>query len=230
MNGPRVLVVDDEPEIRRALRVALADQGYSASAVASGEEAITTVEHSRPDVLLMDLAMPGIGGLEAIRRIRERWPVPIIVLSVMGQERDKVAALDAGADDYLTKPFGMEELVARIRVALRHAAAIPSGAEPVYRSGELVIDVGRRRVTLGGEEIHLTPTEYAVLTYLAANAGRVVTHSMVLRAVWGPEYGGENQLLRYTVLQLRRKLRDDPVHPRYLFTDPGIGYRFRLDD
>ncbi|HEY7295338.1 MAG TPA: response regulator transcription factor [Dehalococcoidia bacterium] len=230
MNGPRVLVVDDEPEIRRALRVALADQGYSASAVASGEEAITTVEHSRPDVLLMDLAMPGIGGLEAIRRIRERWPVPIIVLSVMGQERDKVAALDAGADDYLTKPFGMEELVARIRVALRHAAAIPSGAEPIYRSGELVIDVGRRRVTLGGEEIHLTPTEYAVLTYLAANAGRVVTHSMVLRAVWGPEYGGENQLLRYTVLQLRRKLRDDPVHPRYLFTDPGIGYRFRLDD
>jgi len=128
MSGPRVLVVDDEPEIRRALRVALGDQGYSASVVASGEEAVDSVEHSRPDVLLMDLAMPGIGGLEAIRRIRERWPVPIIVLSVMGQERDKVAALDAGADDYLTKPFGMEELVARIRVALRHAAALPSGA------------------------------------------------------------------------------------------------------
>ncbi len=230
MSGPRVLIADDEPEIRRALRVALTDQGYAASAVASGEEAVEAVEHGRPDVLLMDLAMPGIGGLEAIRRIRERWPVPIIVLSVMGQERDKVAALDAGADDYLTKPFGMEELVARIRVALRHAAALPSGAEPVYRSGELAIDVGRRRVTLGDEEIHLTPTEYAVLTYLAANAGRVVTHAMVLRAVWGPEYSGENQLLRYTVLQLRRKLHDDPVHPRYLFTDPGIGYRFRLDD
>jgi two-component system KDP operon response regulator KdpE len=230
MSGPRVLIADDEPEIRRALRVALTDQGYAASAVASGEEAVEAVEHGRPDVLLMDLAMPGIGGLEAIRRIRERWPVPIIVLSVMGQERDKVAALDAGADDYLTKPFGMEELVARIRVALRHAAALPSGTEPVYRSGELAIDVGRRRVTLGGEEIHLTPTEYAVLTYLAANAGRVVTHAMVLRAVWGPEYSGENQLLRYTVLQLRRKLHDDPVHPRYLFTDPGIGYRFHLDD
>lgn len=230
MSGPRVLIADDEPEIRRALRVALGDLGYAASAVASGEEAVEAVEHSRPDVLLMDLAMPGIGGLEAIRRIRERWPLPIIVLSVMGQERDKVAALDAGADDYLTKPFGMEELVARIRVALRHAAALPSGAEPVYRSGELAIDVDRRRVTLGGEEIHLTPTEYAVLTYLAANAGRVVTHAMVLRAVWGPEYVGENQLLRYTVLQLRRKLRDDPIQPRYLFTDPGIGYRFRLDD
>ncbi len=229
MSGPRVLVVDDEPEIRRALRVALGDQGYSASVVASGEEAVDSVEHSRPDVLLMDLAMPGIGGLEAIRRIRERWPVPIIVLSVMGQEREKVEALDAGADDYLTKPFGMEELIARIRVALRHAAAIPSGAEPVYRSGDLAIDVGHRRVTLGSEEIHLTPIEYAVLTYLAANAGRVVTHSMVLRAVWGPEYGAENQLLRYTVLNLRKKLRDDPVHPRYLFTDPGIGYRFHLD-
>lgn len=230
MSGPRVLIADDEPEIRRALRVALTDRGYAASAVASGEEAVEAVEHSRPDVLLMDLAMPGIGGLEAIRRIRERWPLPIIVLSVMGQERDKVEALDAGADDYLTKPFGMEELVARIRVALRHAAALPSGAEPVYRSGELAIDVGRRRVTLSGAEIHLTPTEYAVLTYLAGNAGRVVTHAMVLRAVWGPEYAGENQLLRYTVLQLRRKLLDDPVHPRYLFTDPGIGYRFRLDD
>jgi two-component system KDP operon response regulator KdpE len=225
-----VLIADDEPEIRRALRVALGDQGYDASAVGSGEEAVAAVEHARPDVLLIDLAMPGIGGLEAIRRIRERWPVPIIVLSVMGQERDKVAALDAGADDYLTKPFGMEELVARIRVALRHAAALPSGAEPVYRSGELTIDVGRRRVSLADQELHLTPTEYAVLTYLAANAGRVVTHSMVLRAVWGPEYGGEHQLLRSTILQLRRKLADDPVHPRYLFTDPGIGYRFRTDD
>lgn len=229
MSGPTILVVDDEPEIRRALRIALGEQGYTVQLAPSGEEGVSAVERARPDVILLDLAMPGMGGLEACKRIRARWAVPIIVLSVMGQERDKVEALDAGADDYLTKPFGMEELVARIRVALRHAAAIPSGTEPVYRSGELLIDVGRRRVTLGGEEIHLTPTEYNVLTYLAANNGRVVTHGMVLRAVWGPEYTGDSQLLRYTIAQLRKKLRDDPVQPRYLFTEPGIGYRFHVD-
>jgi two-component system KDP operon response regulator KdpE len=229
MNGPRILIADDEPEIRRALMVGLTDRGYRPVAVASGEEAVAAVEQSRPDVILLDLAMPGIGGFEACKRIRARWAVPIIVLSVMGEERDKVAALDAGADDYLTKPFGMEELVARIRVSQRHAAAIASGVEPVYRSGELSIDVGRRLVKLGDEQIHLTPTEYDVLKYLAAHADRVVTHAMVLRAVWGPEYGNETQLLRYTVLQLRKKLHDDPVHPRYLFTDPGIGYRFKVD-
>jgi two-component system KDP operon response regulator KdpE len=229
MNGPRVLIVDDEQEIRRALTVGLGDRGYRTQAVASGEDAVVAVEQSRPDVILLDLAMPGMGGLEACRQIRARWSVPIIVLSVMGDERDKVAALDAGADDYLTKPFGMEELLARIRVAQRHAAALASGVEPVYHSGDLVIDLGRRQVTLAGEEIHLTPTEYDVLKYLAAHADRVVTHTMVLRAVWGPEYGNETQLLRYTVLQLRKKLHDDPLHPRYLFTDPGIGYRFRVD-
>ncbi len=224
-----MLIVDDEPEIRRALRAALEDRGYAPTAVASGEEAVAAVEQARPEVILLDLGMPGIGGLEACKRIRARWPVPIIVLSVMGEEKDKVAALDAGADDYLTKPFGLDELLARIRVAQRHAAALPAGTEPVYRSGELVIDLGRRLVTLAGEEIHLTPTEYDVLKYLATHAGRVVTHAMVLRAVWGPEYAEESQLLRYTILQLRRKLHDDPVHPKYLFTDPGIGYRFRSD-
>ena len=147
----------------------------------------------------------------------------------MGEERDKVEALDAGADDYLTKPFGMEELVARICVSLRHSAALASGTEPVYRSGELQIDLGRRSVELGGEAIHLTPTEYDVLKFLATHAGKVVTHAMVLRAVWGPEYGEETQLLRYTILQLRKKLHDDPLHPKYLFTDPGVGYRFRID-
>jgi two-component system, OmpR family, KDP operon response regulator KdpE len=229
MNGPRILIVDDEPEIRRALTVGLNDRGYRTTAVATGEDAITAVEQSRPDVILLDLGMPGIGGLEAARRIRERWPVPIIVLSVMGEEKDKVSALDAGADDYLTKPFGMEELLARIRVSLRHSAALLSGVDPVYHSGDLTIDIGRRLVTLGEENIHLTPTEWEVLKYLATHAGRVVTHSMVLRAVWGPEYGDETQLLRYTVLQLRRKLRDDPVKPRYIFTDPGVGYRFHID-
>jgi two-component system, OmpR family, KDP operon response regulator KdpE len=229
MKGPRTLIVDDEPEIRRALRVALGDRGYAVSAVASGEEAIVAVEQSRPDVILLDLGMPGMGGLAACKQIRARWPVPIIVLSVMGEERDKVEALDAGADDYLTKPFGIDELVARIRVALRHAAAVGAGTEPVVRSGDLAIDIGRRLVTLAGDALHLTPTEYDVLKYLATHAGRVVTHAMVLRAVWGPEYATESQLLRYTVLQLRKKLHDDPVHPKYLFTDPGIGYRFHTD-
>jgi two-component system, OmpR family, KDP operon response regulator KdpE len=229
MSGPAILVADDEPEIRRALHIALTELGYAVQTVPSGEEAVASVERSRPDVILMDLFMPGMGGLEACKRIRERWAVPIIVLSVMGEEKDKVAALDAGADDYLTKPFGMEELLARIRVALRHAAAIKSGTEPVYRSADLVVDMGQRRVVLGDEEIHLTPTEYNVLTYLAANAGRVVTRGMVLRAVWGPEYSDESQLLRYTIMQLRKKLRDDPVHPHFLLTEPGIGYRFRTD-
>jgi len=229
VSGPHVLIVDDEPEIRRALHVGLTDRGYVTAEVGTGEEAVAAVEQSRPDVVLLDLAMPGIGGLEACRRIRARWPVPIIVLSVMGEERDKVEALDAGADDYLTKPFGMEELVARIRVALRHSAALASGTEPVYRSGELQIDLGKRLVELAGEPIHFTPTEYDVLKYLATHAGRVVTHAMVLRAVWGPEYGDETQLLRYTILQLRKKLHDDPLHPKYLFTDPGVGYRFRVD-
>ena len=229
MNGPRVLVVDDEPAIRRALRGFLSDHDYVVQLAGSGEDAIAAVEQQRPDLILLDLGMPGIGGLEAAKRIRARWQTPIIVLSVMGEERDKVEALDAGADDYLTKPFGMQELLARIRVALRHNVGLASGAEPVYRSGELAIDVGRRRVTLGDAELHLTPTEYDVLKYLAANAGRVVTHAMVLRAVWGPEYGDDTQLLRYAVLQLRKKLGDDPVNPRYIFTDPGVGYRFRID-
>jgi len=229
MRGPRVLVVDDEPGIRRALRGFLSEQGYNVATAASGEEAVQAVELHRPDVILLDLAMPGMGGLEACRRIRARWLTPIIVLSVMGAEQDKVTALDAGADDYLTKPFGMQELLARIRVALRHGAGLASGNEPVYRSGDLAIDVGRRQVTLGDREIHLTPTEYEVLKYLAANAGRVVTHRALLRAVWGPEYNTETQLVRYTVLQLRRKLGDDPLNPRYIFTDPGVGYRFRAE-
>jgi tryptophan synthase beta chain len=191
MRRPRVLVVDYEPAIRRALRVFLSEQSYLVQAVASGEEAVAAVEQQRPDLILLNLGMPGIGGLEAAKRIRSRWQTPIIVLSMMGEERDKVQALDAGADDYLTKPFGMQDLLARMRVALRHNVGLASGAEPVYRSGDLAIDIGRRVVSLAAEEIHLTPTEYDVLRYLATNAGRVVTHAMVLRAVWGPEYGEE---------------------------------------
>jgi two-component system KDP operon response regulator KdpE len=229
MNGPRVLIVDDEPEIRRALRLALEARGYKATAVASGEDAIATVEKSRPDVILLDLVMPGIGGLETCKRIRASWPVPIIVLSVMGQEQDKVAALDAGADDYLTKPFGFDELTARIRVAQRHAAALAIGTDLVYRSGDLVLDVGKRSVTRNGTQIHLTPTEYEVLKYLATHAGRVVTHTMLVHAVWGPAYTGDTQALRVTMTQLRKKLQDDAAMPRYLFTETGVGYRFQVD-
>ena len=227
MKGARILVVDDEPGIRRTLRAYLSEHGYNTSAVASGEEAVEAVANQRPDVVLLDLAMAGMGGLEACRQIRARWSMPIIVVSVKSQEREKVEALDAGADDYITKPFGPEELLARIRVALRHRAGVASGEEPVYRSGELVVDVGMRLVTLGGEAIHLTPTEYDLLCCLASHADRVVTHALALRSVWGIEHAGETQLLRFAVLQLRKKLRDDPLHPRYIFTEPGVGYRFR---
>jgi two-component system KDP operon response regulator KdpE len=226
--GPRVLIVDDEAEIRRALRLALEARGYSVTAVASGEDAIASMERSRPEVVLLDLLMPGMGGLEACKQMRSRWPVPIIVLSVMGQEQDKVAALDAGADDYLTKPFGFDELMARIRVAQRHGAAL-AGGEAVYRSGDLVLDLARRRLTCAGVEVHLTPTEYEVLKYLATHAGRLVTHTMLLQAIWGPAYSGDTQVLRYTIAQLRKKLRDSAVQPRYLVTETGVGYRLLLD-
>ncbi|HLZ71929.1 MAG TPA: response regulator transcription factor [Dehalococcoidia bacterium] len=229
MNGPLVLIVDDEAEIRRALRLALEGRGYRVAAAASGEEAIAALEKARPEVVLLDLLMPGIGGLETCKRLRARWPVPIIVLSVMGQEHDKVAALDAGADDYLTKPFGFDELMARIRVAQRRAHALSGGDEPVYRSGELVLDLGRRSLSRGGSEIHLTPIEYEVLKYLAVHAGRVVTHHMLLHAVWGPEYNGDTQVLRYTITQLRKKLGDSAAQPRHLVTETGIGYRLLLD-
>jgi len=229
MSGPHVLIVDDEAEIRRALRLALEAQGYTAVVVASGEEALVALERARPDVVLLDLLMPGLGGLETCKRIRAGWRVPIIVLSVMGQEQDKVAALDAGADDYLTKPFGFDELMARIRVAQRHAAALLSGADLAYHSGDLVLDLSTRRLMRGAAEIHLTPTEYDVLKHLAMHAGRVVTHTMLLRAVWGPAYDGDTQVLRYTITQLRKKLQDNAAQPRHLVTETGVGYRFLVD-
>jgi two-component system KDP operon response regulator KdpE len=225
MSGPHVLVVDDEQGIRRTLRAYLAQRGYDVSAARSGEEAIDAVEMKRPDVVLLDLLMPGIGGLEACKRIRSRWSVPIIVLSVMNGEQDKVEALHAGADDYVTKPFGVEELVARIDVALRHRAGRASGEDPVYRCGDLTVDLGRHFVAIDGGEVRLTPIEYEILRCLAARAGRIVTHAMLLNDVWGPEHEGEIQILRFGVFQLRKKLHDDPLHPRYIFTEPGVGYR-----
>lgn len=226
MNGPRVLVVDDEIGIRRMVRAYLAERGYRAAVASSGEEAIEAVESQRPDVVLLDLLMPGIGGLQACKQIRARSSVPIIVLSVMSQEHDKVEALEAGADDYMTKPFGAEELLARIGVALRHRAGFASGEEPVFRSRDLEIDVSQRRVTLHGDEIHLTPIEYDLLCLLASHGGRIVTHATALKTVWGPEQETEIPLLRFAIFQLRKKLGDDPLRPLYIFTEPGVGYRF----
>ncbi len=228
VSGARILVVDDEPAIVRAVRANLSRHGFRVDVATTGQEAL---EHSqaRPDLILLDLGLPDGDGLEVIRAIREQSDTPIIVLSARGAERDKVRALDLGADDYLTKPFGLDELYARIRVALRHNTRLP-GHGPTFRTGGLEIDVERRRVMVDGEEIHLTPTEYALLTALARNADRVVTDAMLLREVWGPQYGDEDHYLHVYVARLRKKLERDPQRPRYLRTEPGVGYRLLAED
>ena len=225
MSGPRVLVVDDEPQIRRALRVGLAGRGYDVQLAATGEEALDLAAVAPPSVVILDLMLPGMSGLEVCRALREWSQVPIIVLSAKGEERDKVEALDLGADDYLTKPFGMDELLARIRVALRRVADAP--ASPVLEHGDLRLDQAARLVTVGGREVHLTPTEYEMLRYLMANAGKVLTHRTLLRAIWGPGYEDGTQTLRFFIVQLRRKIEPDPSRPTYIRTEPGVGYRFR---
>jgi two-component system KDP operon response regulator KdpE len=230
VSGARVLVVDDEPEVLRLLRTALTERGYDVSAAASGEEALAAVERRLPDVILLDLMLPGISGIEVCRRVRERSAVPIVVVSARGEERDKVEALDLGADDYLTKPFGMAELLARIRAALRRSVERTSPDRAVFSAGDLRIDFERRQVWRGEEEVHLTPTEYELLKYLVQHADKALTHGMILRAVWGPEYGGESQYLRVYIPQLRRKLEADPARPRFIVTEPGVGYRFRTQD
>jgi len=226
--GPRILVVDDEPAILRTVRANLARHGFRVDTAATAQEAL---EHSqaRPDLILLDLGLPDGDGLELIRSIREQSTTPIIVLSARGAERDKVRALDLGADDYLTKPFGLDELYARIRVALRHSTRLP-GNEPVFRTGGLEVDVEHRRVTVDDQEIHLTPTEYTLLLVLARNADRVVTDAMLLRDVWGPQYGDEDHYLHVYVARLRKKLERDPQRPRYLRTEPGVGYRLLAED
>ncbi len=226
--GARILVVDDEPAIVRAVRANLDRHGFRVDTAASAQEAI---EHSqmRPDLILLDLGLPDGDGFEIIRVVREQSDTPIIVLSARGAERDKVRALDLGADDYLTKPFGLDELYARIRVALRHSTRMPNN-EPVFRTGGLAIDVEHRRVTVEGEDVHLTPTEYTLLVALAKNADRVVTDAMLLREVWGPQYGDEDHYLHVYVARLRKKIERDPQRPRYLQTEPGVGYRLLAED
>ena len=228
-HGARILVVDDEPQILRSLRTTLASHGYDVQTAATGEEALAAVDGRLPDLVVLDLVLPGLSGLEVCRHLRARSSLPILVLSARGDERDKVAALDLGADDYLTKPFGVNELLARIRAALRRAAGA-RGPSAVVEAGALRVDFDRRQVTLDGAEVRLTPTEFELLKVLVANAGRVLTHGYLLRTVWGPEYEGESQLLRVFIGQLRRKVERDPSRPQHILTDPGVGYRFRIDD
>jgi two-component system KDP operon response regulator KdpE len=225
-----VLVVDDEAPIRKFLRAGLAGQGYSLVEAATGQEALTQAAMRTPDLVLLDLGLPDIDGFEIVRRIREWSTMPIIVISARGQEGDKIRALDAGADDYVTKPFSMGELIARMRVAIRHHSPAPSSAEPgAFEAGDLRIDLTRRRVLLQGTEIRLTPIEYRLLTTLARYAGRVMTHEQLLREVWGPGHTAQHHYLRVYMAQLRHKIEADPARPRLLITEPGVGYRLRED-
>jgi two-component system KDP operon response regulator KdpE len=225
-HSQRVLVVDDEPAIRRFLRAALNAQGYDVFEAVNGWEALSAVVTHRPDIIILDLGLPDMEGVEVTRRLREWCQTPVIVLSVREQEGDKISALDAGADDYLTKPFSSGELMARIRVALRRSMQ-PEG-EPLIEVGGLKIDLTRRIVSVDGKEVTLTPTEYDLLRALAKNAGRVMTHHQLLRQVWGPGYESEPHLLRVNISNLRRKIELDPTRPHYILTEPGVGYRVRV--
>ncbi len=224
----RVLVVDDEPQLLRALRAGLKGHGYDVQTATDGEDALDQIALHPPDIVILDLIMPGKSGFDVVQEVRTWSSVPIIVLSARGEERDKVTALDLGADDYLTKPFGMNELLARIRVALRHRPEA-AATEPVVRAGEVTVDLARRTVARGGADVHLTPTEWQLLAELARNAGKVLTQRMLLQHVWGPDYADEAHYLRVYVNQLRRKLEADPAHPRIILTEPGVGYRFIAD-
>lgn len=229
-SGARVLVVDDEQAILRAVRAILTGYGFQVEAATTGQEALQRYQARRPDVVILDLGLPDMDGMEVIRTLRAQGSTPIVVLSVRGAERDKVAALDLGADDDLTKPFGVEELLARVRVALRHAARPASGSAAVFRSGELVIDMERRRVFAHGGEVHLSPTEYELLKVLATHPNKLLTDTMLLRQVWGPSYGSEGHYLHVYVARLRKKIEPDPQNPRYIVTEPGVGYRLLAEE
>jgi two-component system KDP operon response regulator KdpE len=224
---PVVLLVEDEVPIRRFLRPALAGQGYRLFESTTGADALTDAATRQPDVVILDLGLPDMDGLEVIRRLREWSSVPIIVLSARGQERDKVLALDAGADDYVGKPFGPEELLARIRAALRRRATATDG-EATFAVGELRVDLAHRRVSVEEREVHLTPIEYRLLAILVRDAGKVLTHRHLLREVWGP-HAEDAHILRVHMAQLRRKLEVEPADPRYLLTEPGVGYRLAAE-
>ena len=225
---PHILVIDDEPQILRALRAILATH-FQVTTASRGEEGLTLAAANPPDVVILDLGLPDMDGLEVCARLREWTQVPIIVLSVRDTERDKVAVLDKGADDFLTKPFGIEELLARIRVALRHSTQAQGSKEVVVTIGSLVIDLARHVVTRDRVEVKLTATEFKLLAYLAANAGRVLTHQNILTHVWGAAEAGNVEYLRVYMRQLRKKLEEDPQQPAFLITEPGVGYRLLTD-
>ena len=224
MSEPIVVLIEDEPQIRRFLRTTLTGHGYRLFEAATGADGLIEAASRQPDVVLLDLGLPDMDGLEVIRRLREWTTVPIIVLSARGQEADKVAALDIGADDYVSKPFGVEELLARVRVAIRHKAGV-AREDAVFTSGDLRVDLGRRHVYVRGSEVKLTPTEYRLLTTLVRHAGRVLTHRQLLKEVWGPNQVEDAHYLRVFMTHLRRKIEEDPARPRHLLTEAGVGYR-----
>jgi two-component system KDP operon response regulator KdpE len=231
MSVGSILIVDDDPQIRRVLRTALVSRSYEVTTARSGEEALEKVREERYDLVLLDMNMPGMGGTEACRALRRECDAAIIMLTVRNAEQDKVEALDAGADDYVTKPFGMPELLARIRAALRRMPAAPESApRQVTLEAGSEIDFETRRVRVRNREVHLTPKEHELLRYLVLHANRTLTHRELLQAVWGPDYGDELEYLRVFVNQLRKKLEPDPAKPRYLLTEPWVGYRFWLPE
>jgi two-component system KDP operon response regulator KdpE len=224
MSASTILVVDDEPQIRRVMLTTLTSHGYSVIEAASGEEALGKIRTERPDLILLDVNMPGISGLETCAEIRTSSDVPIIMLTIRNSERDKVEALDAGADDYVVKPFGVQELMARIRAALRRSS--PGDATPAFASGDLRIDFEKRVVSVKDRPVRLTPKEFELLRHLVANRGKALGHRRLLQAVWGPDYGEETEYLRVFINQLRKKIEPDPRKPRYIHTEPWVGYRF----
>jgi two-component system KDP operon response regulator KdpE len=228
--APLILLIEDEPQMRRFLRAALGAQDYRLVEATTAREGLAQAAGRNPDLILLDLGLPDRDGLDLARELREWSTTPIIVLSARGREQDKVAALDLGADDYLTKPFGVEELLARIRVALRHAALPPGSApEPIFEAGDLRVDLVRREVRRGGQEVHLTPTEYKLLSLLIRHAGKVLTHRQLLKEVWGTSYAEQSHYVRVYMAQLRQKLEADPARPRLLMTEPGVGYRLKTE-
>jgi two-component system, OmpR family, KDP operon response regulator KdpE len=229
-SGPVVVLIEDAPEIRRFLRATLVDHGYRLVEAETGEEGLQAAETRQPDLIILDLGLPDVDGLEVIRRLREWTAVPILVLSARGQEADKIAALDGGADDYVSKPFGVGEVLARLRVLLRHAErTVRDVDEETYEAGDLHVDLAHRRVAVKGEDVHLTPIEYRLLTTLVKHAGKVLTHRQLLKEVWGRPYSDQPHYLHVYMGQLRRKIERDAARPRHLLTEPGVGYRLAAE-
>jgi two-component system KDP operon response regulator KdpE len=226
MSAGKILIVDDDPQIRRVMKVILAGQRYEVAEARSGEAALLQLRNVLPDLVLLDLNMPGMGGLETCRAIREGSDVPIIILSVRREESEKVALLDAGADDYVTKPFGKEEVMARIRAALRRSPGTGPGGPPPFVADDLEVDFERRKVRAGKKNVRLTPKEFDLLRYLVSQRGKPVPHRELLQAVWGPDYGDQTDYLRVFITHLRKKIEPNPARPKYILTEPWLGYRF----